>query len=117
MPGRGRGRRAAWLAVAATAGGLLAGCASATTPPAGSAPAAGKATQPAPGQGGTAPASPASPASPAGTGAAPPGLGGLALCHSSSLHVTVNACQTGVAMGSSYYPVDFTNAGSSACGL
>jgi Domain of unknown function (DUF4232) len=115
VPGRARGRRAAWLAVAAAvAGGLLAGCASATTPQAASTPAAGKATQPAQGQGGTAPASPASPA---GTGAAVPGLGGLALCQPSSLHVTVNTSQTGVAMGSSYYPVDFTNTASASCGL
>ncbi len=96
---------------AAAADGLLAGCASATTPQAGSTPAAGKATHPARGQGGTAAASPA------GTGAAAPGLGGLALCQPSSLHVTVNTSQTGVAVGSSYYPVDFTNTASSACGL
>jgi hypothetical protein len=44
-------------------------------------------------------------------------LGGLALCQPSSLRVTVNTSQTGVAMGSSYYPVDFTNTASSACGL
>jgi len=110
VPGRGRGRRVAWLAVA-VAGGLLAGCASATAPQAGSTPAAGKATQPGREQGGTAPASPA------GTGAAAPGLDGLAPCQPSSLHVTVNTSQTGVAMGSSYYPVDFTNTASSACGL
>src|SRR5512135_2412480 len=90
VPGRARGRRAAWLAVTAAAGGLLAGCASATTPQAGSTPAAGKATQPARGQGGTVPASPAA------TGAS--GLGGLALCQPSSLHVTVNTSQTGVAI-------------------
>src|SRR5690242_4730018 len=87
-PGRRRGRRAAWLAVAA-AGGLLAGCASVTTPQAGSTRAAGKAAPTAQGQGGTAPPSPA------GTGAAAPGLGGLAPCQPSSLHVTVNTSQPG----------------------
>jgi hypothetical protein len=116
-PGRARGRRAAWLAVAAAATGLLAGCASATTPQAGNTPPDGKAAQPAQRQGGTAPASPASPASPAGTGAVAPGLGGLALCQPSSLQVTVNTSQAGVAVGSSYYPVDFTNTASSPCGL
>jgi len=112
VPGRARGRRAAWLAVAAVvAGGLLAGCASATTPQAGSTPAAGKSTQPAPGQGTTAPASPA------GTGSAAPGLGRLALCQPSSLKITVNASQAGGAAGSTYYPVDFTNTASAPCGL
>jgi uncharacterized protein DUF4232 len=109
--GRARGRRAAWLTVAAAAAaGLLAGCASAPSSP-GSSPATGKSTQPAQGQGGTAPASPA------GTGAAVPGLGSLALCQASALKVTVNATQTGVAVGSSYYPVDFTNTASAPCGL
>jgi len=108
LHGRTCGRRVAWLAATA---GLLAGCASATSPQAGSAPTAGTATSNVPRAGGTVPASPE------GTGAAAPGLGGLALCEPSSLHVTVNASQTGVAMGSSYYPVDFTNTASSACGL
>jgi hypothetical protein len=110
--GRARGRRAAWLTVAAVAAaGLLAGCASATSSQAGGSPATGKSTQPTQGQGGTAPASPA------GTGAAVPGLGSLALCQASTLKVTVNTNQTGVAVGSSYYPVDFTNTASAPCGL
>jgi uncharacterized protein DUF4232 len=114
-PGRVRRRRAAWLALsAAAAAGLLAGCASATSPQSGGTPAAGKSTQPAQGQGGTAPASPASPA---GTGAAAPGLGSLTRCPASSLKVTVAASQAGAAMGSSYYPVDFTNTASTPCGL
>jgi len=102
------------MVAAVAAAGLLAGCASATSSQAGSSPATGKSTQPAQGQGGTAPASPASPA---GTGAAVPGLGRLAPCQASTLKVTVNATQTGVAVGSSYYPVDFTNTASAPCGL
>ena len=110
IPGQARGRRAAWLAVAAAAtAGLLAGCASSGSPQAGSTPAAGKTAPKAQGAGGTA--------SPAGTGAAVPGLGGLALCQPASLHVTVNASQAGATVGSTYYPVDFTNTASSACGL
>ena len=56
----------------------------------------------------------ATPASPAGTA---PGLGTLALCQPSSLRIAVNTGQAGVAMGSTYYPVDFTNTASSPCGL
>jgi hypothetical protein len=122
IAGQARGRRAAWLAVtAAAAAGLLAGCASSSSPQAGSTPAAGKTTSKAQGAGGTAtPATPATRATPSGTGAAgatAPGLGGLALCQPASLHVTVNASQAGATVGSTYYPVDFTNTASSACGL
>jgi Protein of unknown function (DUF4232) len=108
---RTRGRRVAWLALAVTsAAGLLAGCAS-SNPTAGSTPAAGKATPKAHGPGGTAAASPA------GTGTTATGLDGLALCQPASLRVAVNASQAGVAAGSMYYPVDFTNTASSPCGL
>ncbi len=101
----------AWLALAVTsAAGLLAGCAS-SSPTAGSTPAAGRSTPKAQGTGGT------TPASPAGTGTTAPGLGSLALCQPASLRVAVNASQAGVAMGSTYYPVDFTNTASSPCGL
>jgi hypothetical protein len=93
---------------AAAAAGLLAGCASASTHQAGTAPADGAA----PGQtataGGTADA---------GTGSAASGTAGLALCQPSSLQVTVNAGQAGGAAGSTYLPVDFTNTSSSPCGL
>jgi hypothetical protein len=93
-----------------SAAGLLAGCAS-SNPTAGSTPGAGKATSKAQGAGGTAAPSPA------GTGATAPGLGGLALCQPASLRAAVNTGQAGVAMGSTYYPVDFTNTASSPCGL
>jgi hypothetical protein len=91
-----------------SAAGLLAGCAS-SNPTAGSTPAAaGKSTSKAQGAGGTAAASPAGTA---------PGLGRLARCQPASLRVAVNTGQAGVAMGSTYYPVDFTNTASSPCGL
>ncbi len=108
---RSRGRRVAWLALAVTsAAGLLAGCASANQTAGGT--AAGTATSGARTQGpGTATASPA------GGAATAPGLGGLALCQPASLRVAVNTGQAGVAMGSTYYPVDFTNTASSPCGL
>jgi uncharacterized protein DUF4232 len=108
---RNRGRRVAWLALAVSAAaGLLAGCAS-SSPAAGGAPPGG-ATPGARTQGpGTATAAPAGGATTA------PGLGGLALCQPAALRVAVNAGQAGVAMGSTYYPVDFTNTASSPCGL
>jgi Protein of unknown function (DUF4232) len=113
VAGQARGRRVAWLAVtAAAAAGLLAGCASSGSPQGGSTPAAGKTTSKAQGAGGTA-----TPAGTGATGATAPGLGGLALCQPASLHVAVNASQAGATVGSTYYPVDFTNTASSACGL
>jgi hypothetical protein len=106
--GRSRGRHAVSLAVtAAAAAGLLAGCASASTPQAGTAAAGGATPGKTSAAGGTA----------AGTGPAASGTAGLALCQPSSLQVTVNASQAGGAAGSTYLPVDFTNTSSSPCGL
>jgi len=93
---------------AAAAAGLLAGCASASTHQAGTAPAGGAAPGKTATAGGTAAA---------GTGSAASGTAGLALCQPSSLQVTVNASQAGGAAGSTYLPVDFTNTSSSPCGL
>ena len=107
--GRSRGRPAVSLAVtAAAAAGLLAGCASASTHQAGTAPAGGTAPGKTATAGGTAAA---------GTGSAASGTAGLALCQPSSLQVTVNASQAGGAAGSTYLPVDFTNTSSAPCGL
>ena len=107
--GRSRGRRAVSLAVtAAAAAGLLAGCASASTHQAGTAPAGGAAPGKTAATGGTAAA---------GTESAAAGTAGLALCQPSSLQVTVNASQAGGAAGSTYLPVVFTNTSSSPCGL
>jgi hypothetical protein len=92
---------------AAAAAGLLAGCASASTPQAGTAAAGGATPGKTSAAGGTA----------AGTGPAASGIAGLALCQPSSLQVTVNASQAGGAAGSTYLPVDFTNTSSSPCGL
>jgi hypothetical protein len=98
-----------WLALAVTsAAGLLAGCAS-SNPTAGSTPGAGKAMSTPQGPGGTV--------APSAAGATAPGLNGLALCQPASLRVAVNTGQAGVAMGSTYYPVDFTNTASAPCGL
>ena len=106
--GRSRGRHVVSLAVtAAAAAGLLAGCASASTHQAGTAPAGGATPGKTAAAGGTA----------AGTGPAASGTAGLALCQPSSLQVTVNASQAGGAAGSTYLPVDFTNTSSSPCGL
>jgi uncharacterized protein DUF4232 len=106
--GRSRRRHAVSLAVtAAAAAGLLAGCASASTHQAGTAPAGGATPGKTAAAGGTA----------AGTGPAASGTAGLALCQPSSLQVTVNASQAGGAAGSTYLPVDFTNTSGSPCGL
>jgi len=106
--GRSRGRHVVSLAVtAAAAAGLLAGCVSASTHQAGTAPAGGATPGKTSAAGGTA----------AGTGPAASGTAGLALCQPSSLQVTVNASQAGGAAGSTYLPVDFTNTSSSPCGL
>ncbi len=109
ISGLARGRHPVSLAVAAvTAAGLLAGCASASTDHAGTTPntpAAGAATA-----GSTTQA-------PGATADGASGIGGLAACRSASLQVTINASQAGGAAGSTYYPVDFTNTSSSACGL
>jgi Protein of unknown function (DUF4232) len=107
---RARARRGAPLVLtAALLTGLLAACASAKAPQAGSTPAGGTATshQP-PGAAGSG--------SPAASPSAP-GLNGLAVCHSAALQVTVNTSQASAAAGSTYYPVDFTNTSSSACGM
>ncbi len=112
--GRSRGRHAVSLAVtAAAAAGLLAGCASASTHQAGTAPAGGAATS----GGKTATPGGNSATSSAGTGSASSGTAGLPLCQPSSLRVTVNAGQAGGAAGSTYLPVDFTNTSRSPCGL
>jgi len=109
---RVRARRVAPLVLTALAlASLLAGCGTAQAPqsssaPAGGSTASGHRTQP-PGAAGT------------GTPAASPvaSVNGLAVCQSGSLHVTVNTVAAGVAAGSTYYPVDFTNTSGSACGM
>ena len=46
-----------------------------------------------------------------------PGLGGLTVCQSAALKVTVDTSQAGAAAGSRYYPVNFTNTSGAPCGL
>jgi hypothetical protein len=109
---RVRVRRVAPLVLTAVAlASLLAGCGTTKAPqasstPAGGSTASGHHTQP-PGAAGTG--------SPAASGAA--SVNGLAVCHSASLHVTVNTAAAGAAAGSTYYPVDFTNTSGSACAM
>jgi hypothetical protein len=111
--GRARARRVAPLVLAAALlAGLLAACGSAKAPQSGSTPAGTVSSHQAQQPGAAGSASPiSSPASPA------PGTNGLADCQSSSLQVTVDTSQAGTAAGSTYYPVDFTNTSTSACGL
>jgi hypothetical protein len=108
---RARARRGAPLVLtAALLTGLLAACGAAKAPQAGSTPAGGAPSHQPPGAAGSG-----SPA--AATTSPAPGLDGLAECQSASLRVTVNTSQAGAAAGSTYYPVDFTNTSSSACGM
>jgi hypothetical protein len=100
---------------AVAAAGLLTACASTSTHQTGTNPTtpAGGAATPGTTQ---APGATRS-ASPAATGSPSSGTAGLAVCQSASLQVTVNASRAGGAAGSTYYPVDFTNTSSSACGM
>jgi hypothetical protein len=111
--GRARVRRVAPLVLAAAAmAALLTACGSAQAPQSGSTPggiASSHQTQQPSAAGSASPV--ASPATSA------PGLSGLAACQSSSLQVTVDTGQAGAAAGSTYYPVDFTNTSTSACGM
>ena len=122
--GRSPGRRAVPLAVTAVAAaGLLTACASAGTQQAGTQQAgtqqAGTSTGGGAATTGAATITPGGTmaASPAGSASAASGTAGLVVCGPSALQVTVNAGQTGGAAGSTYYPVDFTNTSSTACGL
>ena len=109
--GRARGRRAAaptsWtaavtvasaLAAAMAAAGLLTACGSAPPPS-----ASGPHTQGAP--------------SPMSAQSTLPGMGGLAVCQSATLKVALDTSQAGGAMGSAYYPVNFTNTSDAPCGM
>lgn len=105
---RARGRRpmALTLTLTAAVAGLVTGCGSAQAPQ----PAA---------TGGTASShqtEQAGASAPAGPSTVP-GLGGLTVCQSAALKVTVDTSQAGGAAGSVYYPVNFTNTSGTPCGL
>ena len=103
--------RRGWLtAVAAAASGLLVACSSSTST---SSPA--PATSPSSSQ--AQPAVTASPSStaPASAPSSAPAVGGVAVCRSASLAITVNDGQASGAAGSTYYPLDFTNTSSAPC--
>ena len=100
-------------AVTVATAGLLTGCGSAQAP---------QSTSPTSSTSGGAAGSQMQVAG-AGSSAAPtapptvPGLGGLTVCRSAALKVTVDSSQAGGAAGSAYYPVNFTNTSAAACGL
>jgi hypothetical protein len=97
-------------AFAVAAAGLLTACGSAGAPAAISSPPAASGT--AASHRGTGSSSP-TPAVPSTV----PGLGGLAVCRSATLKVTVDTSQAGGTAGSIYYPVNFTNTSDAPCGL
>jgi len=104
---RARGRRPMALTLTAAVAGLVTGCASAQAPQ----PAAA---------GGTASSQHTQQAGASSSSAGPstvPGLGGLTVCQSAALKVTVDTSQAGGAAGSVYYPVNFTNTSGTPCGL
>jgi Protein of unknown function (DUF4232) len=103
---RAHGRRPLALTAAVTAAtaGMLTGCGSTQAPSA----ASGHQTQQAgAGSSSSAPGAPST----------VPGLGGLTVCKSAALKVTVDTSQAGGAAGSAYYPVNFTNTSGAPCGL
>jgi hypothetical protein len=101
---RSRGRRplALTAAGAVVTAGLLTGCGSTQAPQRAGGAASSRQTQQAA----------------AGSSASTvPGLGGLTVCRSAALKVTVDTRQAGGAAGSVYYPVNFTNTSGAPCGL
>src|SRR5579859_2786646 len=110
LTSRSRARHGWLTAVAAAASGLLVACSSSTSTssPAPAASASSSQAQPAvtAGPSSTAPASAPSSA---------PAAGGVAVCQSASLAITVNDGQASGAAGSTYYPLDFTNTSSAPC--
>jgi hypothetical protein len=97
---------------------LLAACGSTRAGPSAgqpSAPSTPPATLSTSGTPATPAASATASASPAASGAA--ASGAAARCATSSLTVTVDVKQGSAAAGSAYYPIDFTNTGSSPCRL
>ena len=96
-------------AVTVTTAGLLTGCASAQAPQPGSTRAGGSGSSQQAPQAGGAPSATAP--------STVPGLGGLTVCKSAALKVTVVTSQAGGAAGSAYYPVNFTNTSGAPCGL
>jgi len=112
-PLRSRGRRplALTAAGAVVTAGLLTGCGSTQAPQPTSTSAGGTASSHQTQQAGAGSSSSASAASTV------PGLGGLTVCQSAALKVTVDTSQAGGAAGSAYYPVNFTNTSGAPCGL
>jgi Protein of unknown function (DUF4232) len=112
-----RGCRAVPLPLAAAvtvaAAGLLTACGSASAPRSGATPAGGATAS----SNAAQPTSSVPVSSPGTARSTPPGTHGLAVCQSSSLRVTVDTSQAGGAAGSTYYPVNFTNASGAPCAM
>jgi len=102
----GKRRRAGLAAALACSAALAAACGSASSP------AAAPATTPAPSQS-VNPGGPAVSVSPSAT----PAATGPAPCATSALKVAVPAGNGNAAAGSSYYPVQFSNASATSCTL
>lgn len=109
---RSRGRRPLALTAAGTVvtAGLLTGCGSTQAPQPASTSASGTASSHQTQQAGAGSSSSSAPST-------VPGLGGLTVCQSAALKVTVDTSQAGGAAGSVYYPVNFTNTSGAPCGL
>jgi hypothetical protein len=95
-------------AIAVAAAGLLTGCGSAQAPQPAS--TGGTASSQQTQQAGASSSASAGPST-------VPGFGGLTVCQSAALKVTVDTSQAGGAAGSVYYPVNFTNTSGAPCGL
>jgi len=110
LTSRSRARHGWLTAVAAAASGLLVACSSSTSTSTPAPPASASSSQ-------AQPAVTAGPSStaPASAPSSAPAAGGVAVCQSASLAITVNDGQASGAAGSTYYPLDFTNTSSAPC--
>jgi len=119
--GRAGGRAAAGVTAAAAAA-LLAGCGSVQAPGAAPVRSAGATPSSAIGSGSAGgPAGAASPTATASAGAGPGGSGGSGApaqpCAASGLRIQLDTAAAGVAAGTYYVPLDFTNTSGQACEL
>jgi hypothetical protein len=102
------------LAAMAASVGVLAGCGS-STPTDSPSTSATDTTSPSAPPSATPTPTPA--ASPTATSTSTPSSPGVAACATTALHVAVPTGGGGAAAGSTYYPIQFSNTGSSPCTL
>jgi hypothetical protein len=100
------------LAAMAASAGLLAGCGSSTPT---DSPSTSATNSTSPSASPTATPTPTPTASPTTTST--PSSPGVAACATSALHVAVPTSGGGAAAGSTYYPIQFSNSGSTPCTL